>query len=94
MPRGRLDDKVQELAKGFLGREIDRTELRLYPYLAYLMQNEQRIDPNKCNQDDRVVLQRLRDEGHIDGGASGLSMTKEFWDYINEVLWYNYVCGR
>jgi len=91
--RGQLTGKIQRLAKGFLGREIDTTELRLYPYLDYQMKNEQKLDPRCCNGDDRKVLKVLRSEGHIEGGASGLSMTKEFYDYINQVLWFGYVVG-
>lgn len=93
MPRGMLNEKIQELAKEFLGREITTTELRLYPYLDYLMKNTQRIDPKSVNQEDRDVLKFLREEGHIEGGASGLAMTKEFYDYINQVLWHGYVVG-
>lgn len=89
--RGQLTDKIQELAKGFLGREITIRELRLYPYLDYVMKNEQQIEPNHINQEERKILQKLREENHIEGGASGLSMTKEFYDYINQVLWFSYV---
>lgn len=91
--RGQLTDELQGLARGFLGREINTTELRLYPYLDYQMKNEQKLDPKCCNSDDRKVLAVLRSEGHIEGGASGLSMTKEFYDYINQVLWLGYVVG-
>ena len=91
--RGALTKDIQKLARDFLGREIATTELRLYPYLDYVMKNNQRIDPNVVNQDDRNTLKTLRAEGHIEGGASGLSMTKEFYDYINQVLWYGYVVG-
>ena len=91
MTRGCLSQVVQATARGFLGREISVTELRLYPYLDFVMKNDQKIDPNCCNQADRDVLAVLREEGHIEGGASGLSMTKGFYDYMNEVLWYTYV---
>lgn len=91
--RGALNKEAQILAMEFLGREITTTELRLYPYLDYLMKNDQRIDPRHCNDDDKKVLTVLRSEGHIEGGASGLSMTKEFYDYINQVLWHTYVVG-
>jgi len=93
MARGQLNEKAQNIAKKFLNREIDTTELRLYPYLDFLMKNEQIIDIRKCNQDDRNVLSVLRKEGHIEGGASGLAITKEFYDYINEILWHTYVVG-
>ncbi len=91
MARGALTDEIQQLANEFLGRPIATVELRLYPYLDYLMKNEQKINPQHINGVDRDTLQILREEGHIEGGASGLSMTKEFYDYINQVLWYGYV---
>ena len=89
--RGQLTEEIQGLAKGFLGREITTTELRLYPYLDYVMKNTQKIEPVRVNREDRDILQKLREEGHIEGGASGLAMTKEFYDYINQVLWIGYV---
>jgi len=89
--RGQLTDEIQGFAKSFLGREITTEELRLYPYLDYVMKNEQKIEPNKVNREDRDILQKLREENHIEGGASGLSITKEFYDYINQVLWLGYV---
>lgn len=92
MARGKLTEQIQTLAKEFLGREITTTELRLYPYLDYVIKNEQIIKPTHCNGEDRKVLAELRAARHIEGGASGLSMTKEFYDYINQVLWYSYVC--
>ena len=89
--RGKLTNKIQVLAKSFLGRGITTRELRLYPYLDYLMKNEQKIDPGKVNQEERDILRKLKEGNHIEGGASGLSMTKEFYDYINQVLWLGYV---
>jgi len=92
--RGQLTEDIQKLAKTFLGREISVRELRLYPYLDYVMKNGQVIEPNRIGKDERDVLSVLRQEGHIEGGASGLAMTKEFYDYINQVLWFGYVEGR
>jgi hypothetical protein len=93
MARGQLTEEIQGLARGFLKREIGVRELRLYPYLDYVMKNEQKLEPNHVNQEEREVLKVLKAEGHIEGGASGLSMTKEFYDYINQVLWFSYVVG-
>jgi len=93
MGRGALTDRIQEIAVGFLGREITTRELRLYAYVDFVMKNEQRIDPNKIETVERDVLSVLRKEGHIEGGAGGLSMTKEFYDYLQEVLWEGYVVG-
>ena len=91
MARGQMTEQIQDIAKGFLGREITTGELRLYPYLDHVMKNNQIIEPVRCNGDDRKVLAVLRSEGHIEGGASGLAVTKEFYDYINHVLWHSYV---
>jgi len=91
--RGQLTEDIQKLAKDFLGRKITVRELRLYPYLDYVMKNNQKIEPNRLGQEEREVLSVLRKEEHVEGGASGLSMTKEFYDYINQVLWLGYVVG-
>jgi len=91
--RGQLTEEIQKLAREFLRREISTKELRLYPYLDYVMKNNQKIEPNLIGQPEREILRVLKNEGHIEGGASGLSMTKEFYDYINQVLWLGYVVG-
>lgn len=93
MGRGQLTEEINNMAKSFLGREITTTELRLYPYLDFVMKNEQHIDPRKINAEETVILSTLRKEGHISGGASGMSMTKEFYDYIQGIIWLGYVIG-
>ena len=91
--RGALTSEIQAAARHLLGREITTTELRLMAYVQYVMMNEQKLDPRKCNPDDRDVLSKWRKEEHIDGGASGLSVTKEFWNAMSEILWLGYVVG-
>ena len=85
--RGILTDEIQKLAREFLGREITTRELRLYPYLDYVMKNNQKIEPSRVNGEERRILKKLKEEGHIEGGA--LAMSKEFYDYINQVLWFS-----
>ena len=91
--RGVLTDEIQVLAKMYLDRKISRTELRLMPYIQHVMMNEQKLDPRKINEDERKILRRWKDEGHIEGGACGLSITKEFWDAMSSILWVGYVVG-
>ena len=91
MGRGTLTKEVQEIAKKHIGREIDTTELRLIPYAQYVMVNEQRIDPNKLNQDDRKILRKRKDAGLVEGGMSGMAITKDFWNFMCEILWQSYV---
>lgn len=62
-------------------------------YVQYVMMNEQKLDMRKLNQDDREVLSKWREEEHIEGGVSGLTITREFWDAMSAILWFGYVMG-
>lgn len=91
--RGMVTDEVRLKAKQILGIEdISKSELRLMPYIQYCMVNDQIIDPIKVNQEERDILSVWREKGWMKGGASGLSISKEFWDAIHEILWISYVC--
>ena len=89
--RGSLTKRIKVKSKELLGYEINQTELRLMPYVLYVMMNEQKIDIRHCNQDDREVLQKWREAGHIEDGASGLQITEEFWNIICEIVRLGYV---
>lgn len=89
--RGQLTQRIKDKSKELLGYEMDTTELRLMPYILTIMMNEQRIDPAKCNQDDRDVLQKWRKARYIEGGMSGLQITVEFWNIICEIVQLGYV---
>lgn len=89
--RGQLTPEVQQKAVEVLGREISREELRLMPYVQYVMMNEQRIDANRINTSEREILSSWRSEDWIEGGAGGLAVSKHFWDALSEILWLSYV---
>ena len=89
--RGVLTNRIKAKSKKLLGYEITQIELRLMVYAQYVMCNEQRIDPRKCNQDDREILSKWRKKKFIEGGASGLAMTKKFWDAVCEIIFLGYV---
>ena len=65
--------------------------LRLLPYIQYCLMNEMRLDPAKMNEEDREALRVWKDANSFEGGASGIQVTKEFWDSMNNILWYSYV---
>lgn len=92
--RGALTDSIKAKSKELLGYEISLRELRLMPYVHFVMGNEQRIDPNKINEEERKILSSWREKGYIEGGAGGLTITKEFWDAMCEILWLGYVAYR
>jgi hypothetical protein len=89
--RGQLTEEIKLRSKELLGYEITERELRLMPYIQYVMMNEQRLDPNKINQEERDILRKWKDAGHVEGGAAGLRITREFWDIICSLLFMGYV---
>lgn len=91
--RGVLTADIQKVSKDFLGREITQLELRLFPYISFVMLNSQKLEISKINQEERKILADWRERKLIEGGAGGLSITQEFWDFMNKILWYGYVVG-
>lgn len=89
--RGELTERIKEKSRELLGYEIGVTELRLLPYVQYIMVNEQIIDIRKINQEEREILEKWRTKEFVEGGASGLAMTKDFWDAICEIVFLGYV---
>ncbi len=88
--RGMLTEEIQNEAKKFLNREIDTTELRLYPYISYCLQNGGYYDRSKISSKERQIITKLKSEGHLEMDGC-FYVTKEFYDYMNKVLWLSYV---
>lgn len=89
--RGMLTERIKKKSHELLGYEITVRQLRLMPYLMHVMMDRQRIDPSKVSGDERKILQQWREEGHIEGGASGLVITRKFWDVMAEIVFLGYV---
>jgi len=89
--RGQLTDDINKVAKLMIGREISQTELRLIPYIQYVMVNERKLKIEHINAEERKILRKWKEEGYIEGGASGLAITKQWWDFMCEVLFLGYV---
>lgn len=86
MARGCLTDEM----KSKYGISIK--QLRSLPYFQFLLMNEMHIDPNKIDSEERTILQNWRDEGKITFSVSeSCTCTKEFWDWMSEILWESYV---
>jgi hypothetical protein len=89
--RGMLTTDIVEVAKLMIGRPITQKELRLIVYVQYVMCNDRKIKPQCVNQEEREILAQWKKEGHIEGGACGLAVTKQWWDFMCEVIWLGYV---
>ena len=92
--RGVLVESVRKRARELLGREITTDELRLMPYIQFVMVNEQFFDNRKLNSADREVIRKWQDEGYLELGAENVMITKKFWDIINELIYLSYVERR
>jgi hypothetical protein len=90
--RGVLTKEVKAVSKKLLGYNITLNELRLIPYVQYVMVNDQRIEREKINDEERVILDRWETKGFLKRD-SGLSVTKKFWDAMCEILYVSYVTG-
>ena len=88
--RGVLTEEIQNEAKKFLNREIDTTELRLYPYIDFCIKNGGYYDRSKILSEERHILSKLKDEGHLEMNGC-FYVTLEFYNYMNRVLWLSYV---
>ena len=89
--RGQLTQRIKDKSKELLGYEITVRELRLMPYIMYVMQNEQRLDLNRINQEEREIISKWRQAGHIEGGAGPMGITREFWNILCELVFLGYV---
>ena len=66
-------------------------ELRLIPYFQYLVINNLPIDYAKINLVERDILHKWKNERKIDYSMThACSCSKEFWNWMNEVLWDSY----
>ena len=80
--------------RGMLTKEVGekygivQKELRLIPYLQYLIVNHLPVDPAKIDGEERHILAKWKQEGKIDFSMSHpCSCTKDFWDFMHNVMW-------
>jgi hypothetical protein len=90
--RGALTAEARYVAISRLDWDINTEQLRLLPYIQYLLMNDQGLEPSRISAEERPILAMFRERGWLEGGASRkLKVTKEFWDAMNEILWLTYV---
>lgn len=87
--RGMLTESVQVISRDFLGREIDTTELRLYPYIDYALKNEG-LDIDKLSREEIDLLYDYVASGYVKGFCPTI-VTREFYNYLQDVLAVAYV---
>ena len=90
--RGQVTTEIKTKAKFLLDiDDISVTALRLMPYMQYHLVNNTPPCQSHMNEKEKIILSEWRKKGFITGGASGLGVTKKFWDAMNELIWLGYV---
>ncbi|PHQ89530.1 MAG: hypothetical protein COB42_06815 [Sulfurimonas sp.] len=91
MSRGRLTEEVTKRAKELLGREISLRELRLMPYIDFILKNGQKIPFNKISEEEKKIIERWEEEGFIKMDGISISVTEKFYNAMSSILWIAYV---
>lgn len=90
--RGMITDEINAKAKELMGYEaLSSQELRLMPYLQYIIVNGQGVLHNRVNTEERAILDIWIKKGFISNVYEQLEMTKEFWNAISELIYLGYV---
>lgn len=90
--RGVLTTEIQNKANSFFKREISQKELRLYPYIDYSIKNGcQGWSYSKMNEEEIKILNRLYDEGYIIYSPEKIIVTRNFYNFMQDILAISYV---
>lgn len=89
--RGMLCESVINKSKEFLGEEITIKELRLYPYLDYVWKNGGCIELSKITREENNIIKKRASEGHMIKEGTSIYPTREFYDYVQDILADTYV---
>ncbi len=91
MGRGMMTVEVKEISTKFLGREITVRELRLLPYVQDCLMNNRQLSREHLNAEEGIILAAWIAKGYITGSILSPELTKEFYDFMCEVLYYSYI---
>jgi hypothetical protein len=95
--RGKLTPEIEALGESFLGKKLTQWELRLISYLDHCAKNWG-FDAARITQEERKIISEWKKRGFIDAGfypyPGYVSIRRDFYDFMNEVLWLGYVDTR
>ncbi len=92
--RGQLSPEIQNISKEFFGYEITKTDLRLFPYILYIIQNNRYFETIKLNHEEIILLNTWKDKKLINPSFTNGEITtisKKFYDYITQIIWLGYI---
>lgn len=89
--RGKLTEEILVIARKLLDIELTVIQLRLLPYLQHLVMNKQTIMPNTLTKREHQIIHDWAKLGWLSVDSNKLTITKQFWDAMNAILWLGYV---
>jgi len=88
--RGIITDKIKEKSLELIGYEITQKELRLLPYIDYLLKNSKGLDRRRITDEEITIINSWESMGFIIIGLK-IKCKKNFYDFMQEILWMGYV---
>lgn len=92
--RGVIQDEkiLEKVTKMFEKYKVDVNKaIRLLPYIDYVVKNGGRYDLAKMSPEEVRILDGLASDGYIWDIDEHIFVTREFYDFVCEVLWESYV---
>lgn len=92
--RGELTQKIKNESIKLIGYEIKKDELKLIPYLHHCLINFCFLDNNKINYNEHKILcewDRKNFINFIPAESKVILMDKDFWNFMNKMLYMSYV---
>lgn len=90
--RGMLTENIQAMSREYLGREITVRELRLFPYIDYVIKNGGYADRSRMSREELDILHSYNKETQLKRAFDGyIWVSREFYAYLQNVLWEAYV---
>jgi len=89
--RGEFTVELAWYVLGKYGIAIDVGVLRLMPYLMYLVVNGESVSRRRVKEDEESIIIEMVANGWIKLPYDDLSVTREFYDMANDILWYSYI---
>lgn len=86
---GEFTEKVKEISKKHLSREITEKEFKIIPFVNFYIVSNNFIE-NNFNHSQLNILNKWLKE-FIGLSFFPLKITKEFWSFINEIIYYGYI---
>lgn len=90
MARGVMTTAVQETAIKMLGKELNKVEVRLMPYIMVNLMDNTPLNRSSLNHEDREVLKDWENRGWITKEGADVKVSAEFYLAMTTILMFSY----